>query len=328
MTNPELQDLKPDFGLVYPPEFIEALPVLQPSSFPPISPPSAPHRSAPSSPSAPAPANGTPATPPAQLPYTIRGLTAKQFASLHTQYLTTHAPDSVIFPFLHGLEGDNDQQNAFFASAARMADGSFCPPPNGMVNFTERELRGMKAEVPRFRGLVWVASDEDEVEEYERALQNRMAASTSTAPGAQLIPTISPNGHLDPDVHGMSSDLEDDDDALDDDDDDYSTTSSQSDLDHFTGMPMDVDVDERIDLAADSEYDMLNNRSVSMEVDDDGRVAALRSLADHDEGAHMHPVIHHRPALAAIDTSAGKGESSRLRFASPEACLCAVSHPA
>ena len=173
----------------------------------------------------------------------------------------------------------------------------------------------MKAEVPRFRGLVWVASDEDEVEEYERAMQSRMAASTSTAPGAQLITTLGPNGHLDPDVNGMSSDLDDDDDALDDDDDDYSTTSSQSDLDHLTGMPMDVDVDERIDLAADGDYDI---RSVNMEVDDDGRVAALGSLADHNEGAHMHPVIHHRPALAAIDTSAGKGEPPLSCFTSPD----------
>ncbi len=68
----------------------------------------------------------------------IRALTADQFSELHHAHLTTHAPDHVLFPFLHGLEGDNEQQNAFFA----------CSRPKG--------------DVPRFRGLVWVACDEDE----------------------------------------------------------------------------------------------------------------------------------------------------------------------
>ncbi|KAI0749280.1 hypothetical protein C8Q80DRAFT_1269183 [Daedaleopsis nitida] len=68
----------------------------------------------------------------------IRALTVSQFADLHYAHLTTHAPDGVLFPFLHGLEGDNEQQNAFFASARP------------------------KGDVPRFRGLVWVACDENE----------------------------------------------------------------------------------------------------------------------------------------------------------------------
>ncbi|KAI0366162.1 hypothetical protein BV20DRAFT_952868 [Pilatotrama ljubarskyi] len=92
-------------GLDYPVSFLESLPVVKPRH--------EPH-------------------PP------IRALTASQFSDLHFAHLTSHAPDHVLFPFLHGLEGDNEQQNAFFASARP------------------------KGDVPRFRGLVWVACDEDE----------------------------------------------------------------------------------------------------------------------------------------------------------------------
>ena len=92
-------------GLDYPTSFLDSLPVLRPRP--------EPH-------------------PP------IRALTATQFSDLHYAHLTGHAPDHVLFPFLHGLEGDNEQQNSFFASARP------------------------KGDVPRFRGLVWVACDEDE----------------------------------------------------------------------------------------------------------------------------------------------------------------------
>ncbi|KAI0351741.1 hypothetical protein OH77DRAFT_1563589 [Trametes cingulata] len=92
-------------GLDYPASFLDSLPVLKPRP--------EPH-------------------PP------IRALTATQFSDLHFAHLTSHAPDHVLFPFLHGLEGDNEQQNAFFASSRP------------------------KGDVPRFRGLVWVACDEDE----------------------------------------------------------------------------------------------------------------------------------------------------------------------
>jgi dual specificity MAP kinase phosphatase len=66
----------------------------------------------------------------------IRTISAKSFAAIHLEHLTAHVPDCVIFPFLHGLEGDNDAQNRFFGAAAA--------PPRA----------------PKFRGLVWVAADE------------------------------------------------------------------------------------------------------------------------------------------------------------------------
>lgn len=57
------------------------------------------------------------------------------FAERHLQHTLSHPPDSVLFPFLHGLEGANAAQNTFFGGRARAP--------------------------PRFRGLVWVVAEED-----------------------------------------------------------------------------------------------------------------------------------------------------------------------
>ena len=93
-------------GLNYPPDFLSSLPVLLPR----------PH----------------PHTP-------IRALSASQFASIHHTAINSHAPDHVLFPFLHGLEGDNQQQNAFFSVTS---DTPVVPP--------------------RFRGLIWAACEDDD----------------------------------------------------------------------------------------------------------------------------------------------------------------------
>lgn len=94
-------------GLVYPPNFLSALQVLLPRP--------APHQP-------------------------IRALSAQQFAHIHLQSLLSHAPDSVLFPFLHGLEGDNEAQIQFFSSYGRISRRSI---------------------LPNYRGLVWVACDDD-----------------------------------------------------------------------------------------------------------------------------------------------------------------------
>lgn len=199
---------------------------------------------------------------------------------MHLRYLTTHAPDSVIFPFLHGLEGDNDAQNAFFFANGSMSavNGSTALGKDG-VDTIDREK--LKARVPRFRGLVWVASDEDEVEEYERAMKARHQGHSS-------------------DLHSSRTQDDFDDDIEDDiEEDDYSTSSLDDDDevedDDFAAMPMDID--DHVDL---------NAGVVGMDVDLHGQHDG--GLLDHGEGAHMHPVVHaHRPALSAIDTGS-KGE--------------------
>ncbi|SJL09975.1 uncharacterized protein ARMOST_13357 [Armillaria ostoyae] len=61
-------------------------------------------------------------------------LTPEQLAELHHSHLVSHAPDNVLFPFLHGLEGSNPAQNMFFSSSD---------------------------DVPRYRGLMTVVCEDD-----------------------------------------------------------------------------------------------------------------------------------------------------------------------
>ena len=72
----------PVHGLDYSPGFLDSLDIIQP-------------RAAPHAP--------------------IYALSAAQYAQLYTQYSLADVDDSVLFPFLHGLEGDNVAQNLFFA---------------------------------------------------------------------------------------------------------------------------------------------------------------------------------------------------------------------
>ncbi|KAJ7722258.1 hypothetical protein B0H14DRAFT_3900465 [Mycena olivaceomarginata] len=67
---------------------------------------------------------------------------------MHRAHVLAHAPDGVLFPFLHGLEGDNVAQNTFFSSY-------------GEGKGTGAGRRGWRAVVPRFWGLVWVVAEED-----------------------------------------------------------------------------------------------------------------------------------------------------------------------
>ncbi|KZT02250.1 uncharacterized protein LAESUDRAFT_730433 [Laetiporus sulphureus 93-53] len=144
-------------GLTYAPAFLDVLPVLQ-------------HRAPPHQP--------------------IRALSASQFSRVHLDYATSHAPDGVLFPFLHGLEGNNAAQNAFFAGSPQAHD------------------------VPRFRGLIWVACDDDD------------DANTPASP---------------------DTDTDTDDDLLDDDD-----CSSASSLESVEPMPMDMDVDHPMLMELDA----------------------------------------------------------------------------
>ncbi|KAK0552716.1 tyrosine/serine/threonine protein phosphatase pps1 [Tilletia horrida] len=46
----------------------------------------------------------------------IRMLTATQFARMYEHYLDQDVPHHVVFPFLHGVDGDNPGQNVFFSA--------------------------------------------------------------------------------------------------------------------------------------------------------------------------------------------------------------------
>ncbi|KZT23130.1 hypothetical protein NEOLEDRAFT_571230 [Neolentinus lepideus HHB14362 ss-1] len=113
--------MSPIHGLAYPPDFLAALPVLADSRPP------------------------------------VRALSARQFAAIHLRYLRSHAPDSVLFPFLHGLEDGSDALRAFFGSST--------------------------VRVPRFRGLIWVATDTPRPPPARSATLDALARASSPAYG-------------------------------------------------------------------------------------------------------------------------------------------------
>ncbi|THV06302.1 hypothetical protein K435DRAFT_645520 [Dendrothele bispora CBS 962.96] len=83
-------------------------------------------------------------------------LTATQFDALHHSHILSHPPDSVLFPFLHGIEGDNEVQNIFFAT-----QGQQCSAMRSSGQDDGSSTRKFKAKVPRYRALTWVICEED-----------------------------------------------------------------------------------------------------------------------------------------------------------------------
>ncbi|KAF5349751.1 hypothetical protein D9758_010198 [Tetrapyrgos nigripes] len=75
-------------------------------------------------------------------------LTPGQFDDLHHSHLLSHPPDSTLFPFLHGIEGDNELQNVFFAS-----EGQQCT--------ARPDRKSTVAKIPRYRAMTWVVCEED-----------------------------------------------------------------------------------------------------------------------------------------------------------------------
>ncbi|KJA16448.1 hypothetical protein HYPSUDRAFT_293082 [Hypholoma sublateritium FD-334 SS-4] len=92
----------------------------------------------------------------AQSTQPIRALDAQTFAQLHLQHTLAHPPDNVLFPFLHGLEGDNQAQNTFFATSS--FPGGAGSRHHGHHQGPHRRIT---PRVPAYRGLVWVVCEED-----------------------------------------------------------------------------------------------------------------------------------------------------------------------
>jgi dual specificity MAP kinase phosphatase len=67
----------------------------------------------------------------------IRAMTASQFADLQQRYADLDVPHSIMFPFLHGVDGDNAAQNAFFRA-----------PLTGMPTPLYRGLTVIRADMP------------------------------------------------------------------------------------------------------------------------------------------------------------------------------------
>lgn len=87
----------------------------------------------------------------------IHSLDSATFAQLHLQHILSHPPDNILFPFLHGLEGDNHAQNAFFATS-----NSAHPVQHRHHHYHSQELSShITPKIPKYRGLVWVVCEED-----------------------------------------------------------------------------------------------------------------------------------------------------------------------
>lgn len=95
----------------------------------------------------------------------IYALSAAQYAQLKHEYSLADVDDSVLFPFLHGLEGDNIAQNLFF-SHSRGRDG-----------------QPAHATVPRYRGLMSVACP---IEEEDGRVVIGMETESGSSSGSDI----------------------------------------------------------------------------------------------------------------------------------------------
>jgi dual specificity MAP kinase phosphatase len=172
---------------------------------------------------------------PAQPPVPI--ISGAEFAEKHLQHALAHPPDSVLFPFLHGLEGDNHAQNTFFASSnfagasgtSSASGGRRYPDPN------EGPRRLPPPPVPAYKGLVWVVCEDD-----LRAAGDTVSLSIlrrrpmPQAPG-EPIPTSSSDDDYE-------DDDDDDDDFMDEDEEEEHVFESADDNVLDERMEVDVDV--------------------------------------------------------------------------------------
>lgn len=257
----------------------------------------------------------------------VRLLSAPLFSSFHLNHLVSHPPDHVLYPFLHGLEGENDAQNTFFANANAVVNAQAdsdvgavnshhvvnVTVPNVQVHTQTPQLEGgainansltapsttqtttthqlLRPKVPQYRGLVWVVCEDD-------LKDDRVALSIVRR---KPLPTPSTNAGLNDDDDMLLDDS--DDDAMltssdEDDSEDEDTTSSDSEASCF-----DVQDDLPDDHALDgSATRMVVNASISEHLDEDQGI--LSSVPDDvsplgkpmsketlDSMPYMHPVV-------------------------------------
>jgi dual specificity MAP kinase phosphatase len=269
----------------------------------------------------------------------IRLLSASQFAELHLQHTLSHPPDNVLFPFLHGLEGENHAQNTFFASSSGAApthatssggNGGACSINNSHsgFNYPFQHQHKLIPRIPKYRGLVWVVC-EDDLEKAGDGVTLRVLRRKpfdGTNPAAIDVPSSSSSEEEDNAVEEETSD-----EYEDDFDEDEELMVMGDERLHGRGIISDIEVDVDADADADVEdiesvlASPILSSPVPMQVDSvHVRVAGVdagvgsesesvcltdeNGIADlptdlkgdmHYEGKHMHPVSH-RPAVSVI----------------------------
>ena len=287
-------------GLVYPSSFLDSLPVLSPSP-PPSSTTSKPF--------------GSP---------DIRKLSVSQFADLHIQHTLAHPPDNVLFPFLHGLEGDNHAQNTFFASSSfSSASGTPFRPPTNHVHPNAR----ITPKVPNYRGLVWVVCEDDLEQAGDNVSLRLLRRKPLQQNGAQgLAPSSSSESSEEGEDDGEYSESSDFHDDLDEEEQDMlmmiQAESSEAEaearrLGFNTGNGVSIVDDDDSDggasplLVSPVHHHPMplddHIRVVTGADEEEGGVVVEKEKHDKDEqhyeGKHMHPVAHRPPITTTAVTA-------------------------
>lgn len=128
----------------------------------------------------------------------VRRLSAKAFEQLYLSHILAHPQDHVLFPFLHGLEGENEAQNSFFATA-----------PNARETHFFLSSQQPRVKVPKYRGLVCVVCEEDIEADGDavslRLLRRKNATATAPSPSSSMYSTSSESLDDDFDIEGFST---------------------------------------------------------------------------------------------------------------------------
>ncbi|KAG6876362.1 hypothetical protein C0993_003789 [Termitomyces sp. T159_Od127] len=209
-----------------------------------------------------------------------------RFAHLHLQHILSHPPDSVLFPFLHGLEGDNDAQNTFFASSSGAAS-CLSSSSSGTTTPTTKPLLNKSAKVPRYRGLVWVVCEDDleaEPRRYAREL-SLLLRKREGDNGGLGTPVLEGDSES-----GASSDL-------DDDEDDEDVVSPGE------GVAMETKVDVVPPDVMDIDGDVPGHGE-AIPFDD--------GASQKDQEKHMHPVIQRPSPIQTANLPSAYSISSDL----------------
>jgi dual specificity MAP kinase phosphatase len=214
----------------------------------------------------------------------IHSLDSTTFAQLHLQHILSHPPDNILFPFLHGLEGDNHAQNAFFATS-----NSTHPVQHRHHHYHSQELSThITPKIPKYRGLVWVVCEED-LEQAGDVVSLRIL---------RRKPVVFP---LEKSGSSSYSESEEEYEEFYDEDEDLEMMSMSMDLDDRSSFTADDDdvvlaspifnsqmqVDDVAVVAPDS-LDHTTSTDAPAELD-------LDNVMQQKEEPHMHSV-HHRPA--------------------------------
>ena len=102
----------------------------------------------------------------------LRKMSASQFADLFTRYASTDVPHAVVFPFMHGVDGENYEQNIFFGA-----------PLSGMPTPKYRGLTIVRANMPtaQQKSLLPRRQRARKSSHFSRSIRSRADSNITTA---------------------------------------------------------------------------------------------------------------------------------------------------